>query len=77
MDLKLIPEGVPFSKDGTAGGVKALRISDIRTAEGCSSISIGYVSPDGGQSSEDSGFTLEFRKVGEKWLKRTVLEVIS
>jgi hypothetical protein len=31
----------------------------------------------GEKPAEDAGFTVEFRKIGEKWLKRTVLEVIS
>lgn len=77
LDVKFVPEGAPLPSKGIDRNQKMLRISDIRTAEGCSSISIGYVSPEGGDGSEESGFTLEFRKVGEKWLKRTVLEVIS
>lgn len=78
VEVKLIPEGgVPLADNAGRAG-RFLRISEIKTAGGCSSISIGYVT--GGNSkqpSDDSGFTLEFRKIGEKWLKRTVLEVIS
>lgn len=80
-DVKFIPEGSVPPADTSARPAKFVRISEIRTAAGCSSISIGYVSAAGAispdQRSDDIGFTLEFRKVGEKWLKRTVLEVIS
>jgi hypothetical protein len=75
VDLKLIPEGIPPPPDPSGSPVKFLRISEIRTAGGCSSISIGYVSGEAGAN--DSGFTVEFRKTGEKWFKRAVLEVIS
>ena len=80
-DIKLVSEGAIPLDDTSGRPAKLLRISEIRTATGCSSISIGYVKPEstgaGEKPAEDAGFTLEFRKIGEKWLKRTVLEVIS
>lgn len=80
-DIKLIPEGSIPLADSSGRPAKYIRVSDIRTSSGCASVSIGFVSPPGvlppEQATGDTGFTLEFRKVGEKWLKRTVLEVIS